>query len=78
MRHIKAFNLNYDGHDFCGEIDNVSDIISSQPTELTINIDETFFGYDYISDDDCRDLVIEYCAELGILEPTSFDFTLID
>lgn len=70
-------NIDYSGHDFCGQISaqDAVKIFDEQPKSLTIVIteeylDEVVRDYDYT----IEDIVNDYCDENDILTPTSFDY----
>jgi hypothetical protein len=80
MKTFKITNIDYSGNDFCGEIsgEEAVKIFDAQPKELTFSIEDDVYE-DYMSySSEVDSIVCDYCYENGILQPTSFDFDLVD
>ena len=67
MKTFKITNIDYSGHDFCGELSNEEavSVIDAQPKSYTITHDEQY--------EDLFDEVSDMFYEEGLLTPTSFE-----
>jgi hypothetical protein len=79
---LHIFNIDYTGHDFCGELHPAvgAEIIDSAAKELIINTDEIDYPpitVEELDDDAVWDILTVYCEQKGLLDSTSFDWKVL-
>ena len=79
---LHIFNIDYTGHDFCGELDVEvgAQIINSAAKELIINTDEIDYPLitvEELDDDIVWDILSVYCEQEGLLDSSSFQWKVI-
>lgn len=77
---IEVSNIDYSGNDFCGEItgEEAVKIYNEQPKVLLISFEATEEELQGCNDELVDDLVFNYADEIGILWPTTFDYSFVN